>query len=426
MLFSRVSTRGDIPKSRGTATAEGKSVLLVLTSTFPRDASDSTPSFVLELAARLVSQFQVWVLTPSVRGALSEERMGGVEVRRFRYFWPRSLEVLADGAILENLRRRPWLSVQVPFLLLSEFIWAYHLARRVRPAVIHAHWFFPQGLVGVLVGKLLGIPVVVTGHGADVALRGRLWSWLRRMVARGSSAVTVVSSDLRRRLAGAVSAGGQPPLVMPMGVDTARFDAGQEPPAGETVLFVGRLAEKKGVEYLIRAFPLVLSHHPDAHLVIVGDGPLRGKLERLAAELGIQERVTFAGGRSHSELPGFYASCRVFVGPSVVTRSGDTEGLGLVFAEAMAAGRPVVATSVGGITDVVIHGRTGLLVEERSPEALAAAICRLLDSPVEAERMGVVGRRWACRKFDWRLVAARYGALLSGVANMGRDRAGSG
>jgi glycosyltransferase involved in cell wall biosynthesis len=356
--------------------------LLVLTSTFPKSVSDSTPPFVFQLCSHLLPHFDVTVLTPAVRKAPEAETLQGVKVQRFHYFWPRSLERLADGAILENLSRSPWLYLQAPFLVLFEMIAALRLARTTRPDVIHAHWFIPQGIVAVLVGRILRIPVVITAHGGDVyGLRGRLLDALRRALASRCEAVTVVSRDMATKLPDATSRRGEPPRVMPMGVDTRRFSARPEraEDSDQTVLFVGRLAKKKGVEYLIRAFSDVLAHHPDARLVVVGDGPCRGELETLSSQLGL----------------------------------ADTESFGLVFVEAMAADCPVVGTSVGGIPDVVIHGRTGLLVEPKSPGALAAAINGLLDSPAEAGKMGSLARRWVRRKFDWRQVAQRYANLLA-------------
>jgi phosphatidylinositol alpha-1,6-mannosyltransferase len=393
--------------------------LLVLTSTFPKSVSDSTPPFVFQLCSHLLPHFDVTALTPAVSKAPAAETLQGVKVRRFHYFWPRSLERLADGAILENLSRSPWLYLQAPFLVLFELIAALRLARTTRPDVIHAHWFVPQGIVAVLVGRILKIPVVITAHGGDVyGLRGRLLDALRRALASRCEAVTVVSRDMATKLPEATSRRGEPPRVMPMGVDTQRFSAKRErvENSDQTVLFVGRLAKKKGVEYLIHAFPDVLAHHPDARLVVVGDGPCRGELETLSSQLGLADRIRFAGAQPPAELPRFYGSSRVFVGPSVVARGGDTESFGLVFVEAMAADCPVVGTSVGGIPDVVIHGRTGLLVEPESPGALAAAINGLLGSPAEAEKMGALARRWVRRKFDWRQVAQRYANLLAGAS----------
>ncbi|UCH85970.1 MAG: glycosyltransferase [Dehalococcoidia bacterium] len=395
--------------------------LLVLTSTFPKSVNDSTPPFVFQLCSHLLPHFDVTVLTPAVRDAPQTETLQGVKVQRFHYFWPRSLERLADGAILESLSRSPWLFLQVPFLVLFELITAFRLARTSRPDVIHAHWFVPQGIVAVLVSRILNIPAVITAHGGDVyGLRGRLLDALRRALASRCEAVTVVSRDMAAKLPEVTSCRGEPPSVMPMGVDTRRFSGESErgDNSDQTVLFVGRLAKKKGVEYLLRAFPDVLACHPDARLVVVGDGPCRGELEALSSQLGLAQRVRFAGAQPPAELPRFYSRSRVFVGPSVVTRGGDTESFGLVFVEAMAADCPVVGTSVGGIPDVVIHGRTGLLVEPESPAALAAAISGLLDSPAEADRMGSLARRWVRRKFDWRQVARGYANLLARAAGV--------
>ena len=401
--------------------------LLVLTSTFPKSLSDATPPFVFELCRYLLPHFDVTVLTPAARGAPEADTLSGVTVRRFHYFWPRSLERLTDGAILENLSRRPWLFLQAPFLVLFEFVAALRLARAMRPNVIHAHWFVPQGIVAALVGQILGIPVVLTAHGGDVyGLRGRLLDAVRKAVASRCEAVTVVSRHMASNLPGVTSRQGERPKVMPMGVDTGRFPEEPARPqdSGQTVLFVGRLAEKKGVEYLVRAFPDVLACHPNARLLVVGDGPCRGELETLSSQLQLQDSIRFAGAQPPAAVPQFYQSSRLFVGPSVVARSGDTEAFGLVFAEAMAAGLPVVGTAVGGIPEVVIAGRTGLVVEPQSPGSLAAAINRLLDSPTEAGRMGALGRRWVRRKFDWRQVARGYAHVLAQAAGNGEHTGG--
>jgi glycosyltransferase involved in cell wall biosynthesis len=402
---------------------------LVLTSTFPKSLDDTTPPFVFQLCRHLLPQFDVTVLTPATRNAPETDAIQGIKVRRFHYFWPRHLERLADGAMLENLGRSPWLYLQAPFLVLFELVAALRLARAMRPDVIHAHWFVPQGIVAVLVSRILRIPVVTTAHGADVyGLRGRLLDALRKAVASRCEAVTVVSRDMAMYLPQVTSRRGERPKVMPMGVDTKRFSEGSTHNGGseQVVLFVGRLAKKKGVEYLIRAFPEVVASHPDTRLVVVGDGPCRGELEALSSQMGLGDHIRFAGAQPPAAIPAFYRSSRLFVGPSVVTRSGDTEALGLVFAEAMAAGCAVVGTAVGGIPEVVIGGRTGLVVEPKSPAALASAINLLLDSPAEANRMGALAQRGARRTFDWRPVAQGYANLLAQAAGVGNGGATKG
>jgi glycosyltransferase involved in cell wall biosynthesis len=382
---------------------------------------------VFQLCRYLLPLFDVTALTPATRNAPEADTLQGIKVRRFHYFWPRYLERLADGAMLENLGRSPWLYLQAPFVVLFELMAALRLARATRPDVIHAHWFVPQGIVAVLVGRILRIPVVVTAHGADVyGLRGRLLDALRKAVASRCEAVTVVSRDMAAALPQVTSRRGERPKVMPMGVDAQRFSGGpaHNGNSEQIVLFVGRLASKKGVEYLIRAFPDVLARHPNARLVVVGDGPCREQLEALSSQLRLGECVRFAGAQPPTALPRLYRASRVFVLPSVVAMSGDTDGLPVVLLEAMAAGCPLVGSAVGGIPDVVINGRTGLLVEPGAPAALAAAINQVLESPAQAERMGALAQRWARRKFDWRQVAQGYAGVLAQAARKNGEHTG--
>ena len=409
------------------ADPSSRPTLLVLTSTFPKGLNDSTPPFVFQLCRHLLPHFEVTVLAPAAGSAPEVDTLQGIKVRRFHYFWPRSLERLTHGAMLENLVRNPWLWLQAPFFVLFELVATLRLARAMRPDVIHAHWFVPQGIVAALAGLMLRIPVVVTAHGGDVyGLRGRLLDAMRRAVASRCEAVTVVSRDMAMNLPGVVSRRGEPPKVMPMGVDTQRFS---EAPAHngnseQVVLFVGRLARKKGLEYLIRAFPGVLARHPDARLVVVGDGPCREQLEALSSQLRLGDRVRFAGAQPPAALPRLYRASRVFVLPSVVAMSGDTDGLPVVLLEAMAAGCSLVGSAVGGIPDVMINGRTGLLVEPGAPAALAAAINQVLESPDQAARMGSLAQRWARRRFDWRQVARGYAGVLANAARKNGQRAG--
>ncbi len=159
----------------------------------------------------------------------------------------------------------------------------------------------------------------------------------------------------------------------------------------------------------------VLQKFPNATLVVVGDGTQRHELERMAERLGITRAVRFLGKLPHDQLPEYYAAADLFVGPSVVDRSGDTEGLGVVFIEAASAGLAMVGTSVGGISDVLIHDVTGLAVEPDQPEALADAIERLLGDEVLRSRLGADARQHALSQFSWTQVAARFSSVFSEV-----------
>jgi glycosyltransferase involved in cell wall biosynthesis len=412
--------------------------LLVLTSTFPRWAGDREPRFVYDLSRHLTESFEVHVVAPHAPGAERWERMDGMTVHRFRYF-PGRLERLAyEGGILEKIKRRPWVLLQVPFFLAAQVLLIRRLTKEASFHAVHAHWIIPQGLCAVLaqVGRRPKVPILCTSHGSDLfGLRGHLFDTLRRWVLGRSAAVTVVS----RAMAEKVRATGTriPCHVIPMGTDlTGLFTPDpQAPRRRATLLFVGRLVEKKGVRYLIEAFGHIRRRIPHAELWIVGSGPEEPLLKRLAAYVApvhshgstpetvvpsdLPARpgtITFFGPVAHGDLPHFYRAATVTVVPSVVARSGDQEGLGLVIVEAMGCGCPVIASDLPAIRDVILHGETGLLVPPGQSSSLAEAICMALSAPSLLKSLSENGREWACRHFDWNEIGEKYILLLKRLA----------
>jgi phosphatidyl-myo-inositol alpha-mannosyltransferase len=203
--------------------------------------------------------------------------------------------------------------------------------------------------------------------------------------------------------------------VIPNGIDYARFNRRQAPIAElddgrPTVLFVGRLEKRKGLRFLLRAWPLVLERCPQARLVVIGRGrPLEG-YRRFAARQGWSESsVRFAGYVPAEDLPRYYQSSAVFCAPNT-----GQESFGIVLLEAMAAGVPIVASSIPGYRDVLTDGREGLLVEPKDPQSIAAAIGRLLDDPALRATMGEHGQQKA-RAFDWPRVAEQVLAYYDDV-----------
>jgi colanic acid/amylovoran biosynthesis glycosyltransferase len=371
-----LSSRGELDTPRSTD-REQRPRVLILTTTLPAMPGDGTPEFVLSLARSLSDRYEITVLAPRVRGSRSTDRVGDVAIQRFPYF-PRPWEGLADGAILPTLESQRWRLAEVPFLF-GSFLWqALRLARRKRPDVVHAHWLVPAGLVALALKSAMRIPYVLTVHGADAyALRGRLFTWLKRRIAAGAGIVSTVSEDLAASLDW--SEDGSRPPVVPMGVDVDAIQSrvSHRAPAHGRFLFVGRLAEKKGVDVLIRAVVEV----PDATVVVVGDGPESSSLRRLVQELGLESRVQFAGRLSRPQVLDQFSRAYGLVIPSKVARSGDREGTPVVLAEAMAAGVPVVASNLGGLAEHIRSGETGFLVTPGSPRALSAALRKAMADP---------------------------------------------
>ena len=395
---------------------EGHAVdrILITTSTFPRWANDPNPPFVFELARRLAGRFEVHVLAPHAEGLAPSERLDGLVVHRYRYAPSRWEQLAYHGGILESLKQNRLRYALVPLFVLGQAAAIRRLQRRFQFAAIHAHWLLPQGLAALLAAGRSGPPALVTCHGADLfSLRQPGMPGLKRWVLTRSAAVTVVSGAMRteiHRLDSAVEA-----EVIPMGTDLAtRFTP---PPAGQardpaTLLFVGRLVEKKGVHVLLQAFSEVRRRLPDARLLIVGEGPGRADLERMTSELQLTRSVSFLGPRPQAELPACYRRATLAIVPSVVAPGGDQEGLGLVIVEAMGCTCPVVASDLPAIRDLARQNETARLVPPGDPVALASAIVALIGDPQRRQRLAQAARLHVERDFDWAVVVQRYRRLI--------------
>jgi glycosyltransferase involved in cell wall biosynthesis len=404
--------------------SQGRLKLLVLTSTFPRWKGDPTPRFVADLCVSLSKWMDVTVLAPASHGADQLELVDVVEVRRFRYGWPAATQWLADGAILPNIRRNPLLLAQVPAFFAAELYAARKLLDHREFDAIHAHWAIPQGLVASMLKRQYRLPVLTTTHGSDInALRLPLVTRLKRNVLRSSDAVTAVSEQLRQK-AITLGAPEERITVLPMGVNTNVFSPDRAAPAlheklapdGPLILFVGRLAEVKGAGFLVDAMPQILLAAPRAQLVVVGDGPDRHTLERRVARLGLDANINFIGALANTELPAYYASADVFVGPSVIARGGDAESFGIVLAEAMASGCPVVASELDGVADVTGRGQHALLVPPGEPEEIASAVTQLLEDRSLRESLRARALTAVRQRFSHDRLHEEYANLIEEIA----------
>lgn len=381
--------------------------LIVLASTYPRWTDDHEPSFVHSLARRLTDRFDVVAVVPHAPGSARDEQLDGVTVSRYRYA-PGAMETLVnDGGIAANLRRSPWKWLLLPSFILMQWVEARRLM--TEGAIVHAHWLIPQGLVA----RLLGLPTLLTCHGADVfSLRGKAASYAKALALRSSHAVAVVSSAMIEPVRQLLPSANV--IVRPMGVDLAEtFTLGTQPRDTAHLLFVGRLVEKKGLDVLIRAMPLVLARHPEVRVTVVGHGPLRTLLEAEVAERELGAHVTFTGPLKQAQLVPLYQCATAFVGPFRSTASGDQEGLGLVMVEALGCGCPIVASDLPATRDVLLDTPGCRMVESGCPEDLARVLCDVLDAPHEAQADALEGAKVMRERFDWVSVARGYGDLLA-------------
>ncbi|MGD9502735.1 MAG: glycosyltransferase [Methyloceanibacter sp.] len=396
-----------------------KPKLLITTSTLPSDEHDPEPRFVLDLAFGLSRHFEVCVLAPRHQGASETAAFGDVEVRRYAYA-PRRWETLTyPGAILDRLRQRPARWGLAPLLLAGLYRHTRHLLASRKFACVHAHWLVPQAAVQSLFApSRLRTPYIGVAHGADVyAMNGIAGAaMLRRAVSEASGIVAAsrpLVATLRERFPAQMAR--RPTAVIGMGVDTQKFSPAARgkdanPFSGlrrPLILYVGRLSEKKGIAFLLRAMAVEPLKSLAASLAIIGSGPLDQSLKALCKEMSLGDRVHFYPACAHDSLAEYIAAADLLCVPSVTARDGNQEARPTVLVEAAACGVAAVASDVGGIGDWIDDGLNGRLVPPSDPAALSYALADLLRQPERMQQMGRVARQKALDQ-SWSAVADRY------------------
>jgi glycosyltransferase involved in cell wall biosynthesis len=348
----------------------------------------------------------------------------------------RSLNVFGYAAAMHADVAVRWQAFAVaPLALVSGWWKTLRVAQKRRATVLHGHWVVPGGAIARRATEVLrrtgrDLPLVVSLHGSDVFMAER--HPLARRSARGVFAraawVTACSDDLRHRAA-ALGADAARMETLPYGVDLDRFapdaqargDVRRQHGIGDAplVFAVGRLVRKKGFEYLIDAARDLHRRHPALRVVIAGDGDLYGELSARGAAAGAtpegRPTVQLIGARPQPEIARWLAAADVAVIPSVRDDAGNVDGLPNTALEALASATPVVATTAGGLPQVIDDGVDGRLVGERDVQALAHAIDDVLSSDDRGRRLGDAARARMGRDFSWSAVAARFEAIYNKV-----------
>lgn len=381
--------------------------VLFLTHNFPRSPGDAAGSFVLRLARALREEdVHVHVVAPAAAGLPAHEEIDGIAVSRFRYA-PRRFEKLAyTGNMAKDVASSWSARLALVGFLGADFIQAVKARRTVEPDVIHAHWWFPSGVVGAWLGGLSHVPLLTTMHGTDVRLAKTVGvaKPLFRHVVQHSAAITTVSRWLAEEVETLYP--GSKPMIAPMPVATDIFSPGEGREKGR-ILFVGRLNSQKGLEHLLTALPDIGSA---TQLDIVGDGPSRSALKGIAAERGVASRVRWHGQLKQPELAALYRKASALVVPST------DEGLGMVAIEALLCETPVVAFDSGGLRDIVQHDSTGLLVTPGDRKALASGVESLLANDGRGRDLGKAGRLYALSTFAPESSARKYADIYRKIA----------
>jgi len=286
--------------------------------------------------------------------------------------------------------------------------------REQNPGLIHAH-FFNDGLDAIELGKRLDLPVVTTVHGHDITKHQNAVaqsSTNRRFFDRVARIIAVSEFMAEQALARGCP---ESKLVQHyIGIDLDKFTQQKNETEQPSLLFVGRLVEKKGCTYLLQAMEHLIKRFPELRLTIIGEGELKSALQQEAVSR--QLNVQFTGTATAAEIRQQLADCWLFVAPSITAQSGDMEGLGMVFLEAQALQTPVVSFRSGGLVEAVEDGTTALLSEEKDVAGLTENIAQLLENSTLRQNMGMEGRKRVEEKFDVRKQCAKLELIYAKLA----------
>lgn len=382
--------------------------ILIITSTYPLRTTDSQVPWLRLFVRKLAQQYKtVDVFAPSYRGS-SDHTLEGIRVYRFRYA-PSNIEALThdeEGA-LSKIRQKPMLFIlSLPYICLGSIAVAVLLFKK-RYDVVNIHWPFPHGIFSLVIRLVRPhTRIVYTFHGAEFTLMRKLpfGTWIMKFLLRQADAVIANSRFTKHLIQKVLACRVFVIPFAPVELSTLKKQGSISPtPArqkNKRILYVGRLIERKGIPYLVEAMSHIVTK-VNARLDIVGEGALFNAILAQVTRSGLGNYVYLHGRVSERKLEKFYRKCDIFVLPAIQDTWGDTEGLGVVLLEAMSFGKPVVASRVGGIPDIVHNGKNGLLVSEKDPSALARAIQVLLTDTMKRRRMGLNGLEYVRKNFDW-------------------------
>ena len=303
---------------------------------------------------------------------------------------------------------------------------AYCISALVKDRAIKTAFFGAAAPLALLTPTLrrAGVKkVVALTHGHEVWW-SKIWpfTWAIKSIARNVDHLTYLGEFTRKAISRVISDSARASMVkIAPGIDTDHFapvdSTDVKKSLGLTekkvIVSVGRLVHRKGQDVLITAMPEILREIPDAHLLLIGEGPYRQYLESQVKKLQIDSHVSFIGRISYADLPRYICLGEVFAMPARSRLAGlEVEGLGIVYLEASACGLPVIAGNSGGAPDAVREGVTGVVVDGRDRQTVAQSITELLAAPERARTMGLAGRAWITEEWRWQIWSERFAEIL--------------
>jgi len=311
----------------------------------------------------------------------------------------------------------------------------HRIARERSIQSIHASNCLPEGFLAWMLSRRLGLPYLVYVHGEELNItsKSRELTWMVGRVFRDAAQLISNSQNTSQLLCKTWPVVAERVYVMHPGVDTEKFRPAPYNSEARRklrwndrsiVLTVGRLVKRKGHERIIRALPQISRSVPDVLYAIVGDGDERQCLQQVVTDLALNDRVVFHGELDSRDLVSAYQQCDVFAMPNHEVQ-GDFEGFGIVFLEAQACGKPVIAGDSGGTVEAINSPRSGLIIRNGQSDELSQTLIDLFLDRERRERMGRAGRDWVEMNFDWRLLVKEACRVFAGASGRGEGREAS-
>ena len=388
----------------------------LLTHSYPRFPNDTTAPFVESTAETLQKHgVNVTVLTPDTPKLNRTATDHNVNLQTYRYFFPRQLQQLGYANTLVNdCELKRYVYLLAPFMFLSGIFHLYRLHRKHRFDAIHTFWLLPNGFIGAVLCKVYKLPLVITMQGSDmfIAKQNPFFKWMAIWTLKHTAMVTSVTPTFLPELA-ALGVPEAKRCLIPNGVDPEVFPPPSHKqlaalrkklsiPAGDLIVFaLGRIVLKKGFDILIQALSSVREKVPNVTVIIGGDGTDLERLKTLTKALNVSESIRFPGTINRADVPAYFHLCDIFTLPAVFDPKGNVDGCPNVILEAMACGKPVVASGISGIPVVVKDNETGILVAEKNVTQLAAALVALLTDKPKREQFGEAGQQRILNELTW-------------------------
>ncbi|AUB55999.1 hypothetical protein BK007_08300 [Methanobacterium subterraneum] len=345
---------------------------------FPKFKGDYYGSFVFDEVKELAKKgFEIHVVTQHNPGIPYEETMDNIHIHRFRWLEPKTFRALVHfKGIMDTFRMVTY--------VISLFLNLIRIVRKYKIQIIHAHSVIPTGFIASMVSKIMNKPLFTTAHGMDINNfeNQRIFNYFISVTLNSSFKAIAVSEDLARKMKLMVNDETKV-FVLRNGVDTSRFNPARNRSLRDNfgindddvlILFVGYLDKFKGIFELINAFYEINGENKNVKLMMVGVGPRKGELVNILTGLDINNEVIFTGRVEPQKIHKFYQAADIFTLPSY------TEGLPVSVLEAMACELPVVATTVGGVPEIITDGLNGFLVSPKNEKDLIKKLVALVNN----------------------------------------------